>query len=1099
MKKTKWLGAALCLSASLAQADHIIPHGTPTINGEINPTEWAEKSHIRMARFYGFDQFADFWLQWDESNLYIAGQLQDYTLFEDSGVETWHDDSIEIYLHPSTKLSSEKFDKNSRVLAFTINGKRQRLDRGSWNGEAHSTVGLEIFGNTTEKIGNSFLNKIIKSNWVCPHVQPAQTQPTNVIVKFKSKSNGTINDYRDRDQDWTFEAALPWELLGTTVGSKIVDAGCLTGTGIMPSKLTPNDGMSLRMNFYRVNDDNGGTVNPTPGNDILDQRDPNTGEFNQPAPSGTLTDEWFVYQGDRFHPKEWANFVLSDQRAKDDFAGPIFSNTTLNKWEMDGRRVRLSLTAPQHSVSGKAASRYEIRTQLGEIAVVDEGTWASMQTFENAYQPAQPGTTQNLDVIGLQPGQTYTIALRAVDELERSSSQILSTTVKLWADETKFVTVSPTGRSLVFTDGTPFTVVGETGLMPWLPLRGLYDGELCDEDYPPEEKLDDKGNKVKVDFVECNGGKTKGKVRNYHQQEIFRCYENEKPIHEIHLNSDAEPQKLKDFEKDRCAGENQKVVQIEGYGVAEEYFGKLKAAGVNVLTVFVESLDLNVTPIFFEPSKGQYNEAALKFLDRLVALARDNDVYLIIRLYDTYYYKEKWYQTYWATELNKNEPKDFFDEDLYLYHQARMQVLFDRYEKEPHILGWDLLNEVDNKDRFNQAKFEDRKRWLKDMLAYAKSKNPYHLMFYSFLTWDPKDDDDSRARLGMDAELAYRVPYADLAVPHGYYAHIAAPGRNAPSGYEKPLELARGIAYGFHQIRDGRPILDGEGGPSPLFINKYDDSKFTDDDDKEMFLNSAWLHFVSGGAGANLRWPIDLDSDATINQFSVDWRLLLKVFKDTIGDIPWRGHHLNISRRELGNGIMAMTRYDGRNAVSYWYNPQKAGLHDITLPEFDDGWANVKMVNPRTGDLLLSQGGFVGSMSSTFTIPVEFNDHLVIVVQRVTALLEPMSDKSTWSKSTDPSLDLWLKFAFPFAQEDVYFWLQDSNGVRQYMTFSPDFTLNQTRLPIFRRFELGVAYWGDSNVPLLPIPMSLLEVGQYQVGTEVGGEVFLSSPFEVVH
>jgi len=565
--------------------------------------------------------------------------------------------------------------------------------------------------------------------------------------------------------------------------------------------------------------------------------------------------------------------------------------------------------------------------------------------------------------------------------------------VGLWTDESKFVTVSPTGRSLVLTDGTPFVVVGETGLMPWLPLRGLYDGKLCDEKWPDETST-------------CENG-SKGKTRNYYRHKIFRCYSNnDQPIKphleilltetkdELQFSDDDLPRisssgktKKEDFQKNHeaCA----KLVQIEGPEVAEEYFSKLKAAGVNVLTVFVESLDLNVTPIFFEPNKGEYNEAALNFLVRLVVLARDNDVYLIFRLYDTYYYKEqkesdknkiKWDDTYWAKEKEpgKSSPEDFFEEALYPYHKARMQVLFERYKKEPHILGWDLLNEVDNKVRFNEAKFEDRKKWLKEMLAYAKSENPFQLMFYSFLNWDPKDDVLSRERLGMDAELAYRVPNADLAVPHGYYAHIAAPGRkNVLSGYEKPLELARGIAYGFHQIRDGRPILDGEGGHSPLFIDKYDDN-FTEDDDKEMFLNSAWLHFVSGGAGANLRWPHDLKKRATINQIPQEWRDLLKIFKDTVGDIPWRGHHLKISHRELDNGIRVMTRTDGRNAVSYWYNPKKEGIQDITLPELDEGWANVTMVNPRTGDRLLSHAG----TSLPFTIPVEFKDHLVVVVNR---------------------------------------------------------------------------------------------------------------------
>ncbi len=310
-------------------------------------------------------------------------------------------------------------DENSRVLAFTITGKNWRLDRGSWNSESTPTVGLEILGQTNAKINStqSSLSDIVKQDWVpkCSYISLGLPQPqapaTDVKVQFKA--NCTINNLVNKcdDQDWTFEVALPWELLGTTVGKKIVGINCLTGSGIMPSKLTPTDGMSLRMNFFRVNDDKGGNVNTQPGKATTDLS-------GNPAPSGTLTDEWFVYQGDRYHPKEWANFVLS----KEENTTPDFQNFDLhNVWVMDGRRVRLSLTAPKVSVkdpkvSGKAASRYEIRTKKlegtttlkqGEFteATVDEGTWASMQTFENAYQPAQPGTPQSLDVIGLQPGR----------------------------------------------------------------------------------------------------------------------------------------------------------------------------------------------------------------------------------------------------------------------------------------------------------------------------------------------------------------------------------------------------------------------------------------------------------------------------------------------------------------------------------------------------------------------------------------------------------------------------------------------------------------------------------------------------------------------
>lgn len=1091
MKNTKWLGAVLWLSVSLAHADNVIPYGTPTIDGVHNQAEWPKNSHIRMARFYGSDQFADFWLQWDENNLYIAGKLEDYTLFEDRGGsgslwETWQDDSIEIYLHPSAKLPTNQntmLDENSRILAFTINGASQRLDRGKWTTSEGNTTALEIQGNTNAKIGNQFLNVPVKWDWACPHVHPTQAQPAQAIVKFASTTNGTINNASDRDQNWVFEVALPWGLVGSKISNKIVGANCLLGTGVIPTKLTPTDGMSLRMNFFRVTDDDGGSVETKSGPATTDL-------LGNKAPSGALTDEWFVYQGDRNHPKEWANFILSDQRITNQ--GPQFSNPTLSAYPIDGRRARLQLIAPHRTAAGGGrANHYEIRTQLGAVTV-DETIWAGMQSFENAYQPAAPDTSQQLDVIGLKPKETYTIAVRAFDEAGRAGSQILSTTVTLQDDNSKFVTVSPTGRSLVFTDGTPFVVVGETALMPWLPLRGLYNADLCDEHYP--EFLKDRA-------TPCSNGSIEGRLRNYYTEKFFyRCYLKEgKPIDIADAGRIAGPE-------DNCNGvANEKgttvtkIEALEGPQMAEDYFVKLQAAGVNVLTVFVESLDLDVSPIFFETSQGQYNPAVLEFIDRLVALANKYDVYLILRLYDTYYYKgdhyktngRKWSDTYSAKELGKTSPEQFFDEDLYPYHQNRMRVLLERYRYERHILGFDLLNEADNKQRFNHAGYEQRKKWLETMLKFARSIDNYHMMFYSFLAWDPKDSEHYRKTmeeekyLGMDAELAYRVSGANMAVLHGYYAHVADPGRTPPTpDYAGPLELARGVAYGFYQIRDNRPILDGESGPSPLFIKQYNDN-YTKEQGKDSFLNSMWLHFVSGGAGANLRWPIDLDSSSTtINHFSADWRFLLKVFKDTVGDIAWRGNHLKISRRDIINGIIAATRTDGRSAVTYFYNPQSAGINEITLPEVTYGWAKVKVVNPITGEVLLSQNMLVGGTDNIIKIPAMVNSHMVITVSRIPGHLFADRTKATWSKTTDTHVNIHVN-AFPFAQEDIYFWLEDSNKKRQYITdFVP--TLTTKRLPILRNLDFSSTFWGESNSPVLQIPMNILQVGKYKIGVEVG-------------
>jgi len=85
--------------------DNFIPRGTPKVDGNIDPNEWQDLGHVRMARFYGQDQFTDLWMMWDNDNLYISGKLQDTSFQEDGNgsnnpSQTWDDDSLEVYLHP---------------------------------------------------------------------------------------------------------------------------------------------------------------------------------------------------------------------------------------------------------------------------------------------------------------------------------------------------------------------------------------------------------------------------------------------------------------------------------------------------------------------------------------------------------------------------------------------------------------------------------------------------------------------------------------------------------------------------------------------------------------------------------------------------------------------------------------------------------------------------------------------------------------------------------------------------------------------------------------------------------------------------------------
>jgi len=998
IRKLAWLSVSI--TSFVNAAPNIIPYGAPNIDGTLSPHEWAAESRVRMARFYGTDQFTDFYLQWDDKNLYIAGITEDFTLKEDGGgsnklYETWDDDSVEIYLHPSISDNASSLQPSSRIIAFTPNGRFQRLDRGDGVG---NTTSLETFRNTTNIIGDApFLNAMIPYDWVCPNEQPAPVLVPNVVTQFKSGSNAN---------SWWFEMALPWALVGTRTGQKIVAGGCGLGSGIFPTPLAVQDGTPLKMNFKRIQDDNGGKLE-TKVNGTFTNLD------HVQSSNGTLADEWAVYQGDTNNPTQWATFVLRKPLTETSPA-PIFNDTTLTVSNADSYRAKLIFNAPSHglvSTQQPAATGYRIRYQEGAVDPV--ANWNNMTVFENAFKPAAPNTKQTIEIIGLKPNTAYTVALRAFDEVGKESSQTLFNYIQTTLEAKPFVTTNPTGRTFVTTDGKPFVLLGETVLMPWLPVRGLYNGDLCDEGAPIGDATFNTLTATRTCSYTAEDNSTKtGRYRNYATEKLFfRCnFANgtfrditDVGVTDILTSAGSKDQTATCKSFASAAGTTFTTIEpIEGEQVAINYFKKLKDAGINVVSVFVESFDLNGTPIHFQdPVTGEVNETALVFLDKLIDLAKKNDVRVMLRLYDTYYYIKKWSKTYWAKILNKTNYDQFFDADIYDKHKHRLNALFNRvnsitkvaYKDDPTIFGYDLLNEIDNKERFNTASLQARQNWLKEMLSYTRENAPHQLAFFSFLTWDPKDDSYYRKTivesgennfLGMDAETAFRIENASFSAIHGYYANIANPQSVPPTPeFQRPLELARGIAYNFYQVRDGRPIQDTESAPSPLFIEQYD-QKFTKEMDKEMFLNSAWLHFVNGGAGANMRWPITIrDPQAitqsqTITQLESDWRDFLKYMKSIVGEINWRGDQMNVSHLKITDNLYLFARHDDQTAVAYLFNPTKLPFDNIKLSALLPVSAKVDVFDPRTGKIIISQPV---TNASDFKLNAVLNDHAVIILK----------------------------------------------------------------------------------------------------------------------
>jgi hypothetical protein len=124
-----------------------------------------------------------------------------------------------------------------------------------------------------------------------------------------------------------------------------------------------------------------------------------------------------------------------------------------------------------------------------------------------------------------------------------------------------------------------------------------------------------------------------------------------------------------------------------------------------------------------------------------------------------------------------------------------------------------------------------------------------------------------------------------------------------------------------------------------------------------------------------MRWPIDLQVSNLINQVPTEWRGFLTVMQNAVGDLNWRGNDLEINHQRLNNSAYLYLRHDKQQAVAYLFNPDKQAITNLSMPSLPAVSANIKLVNPRTGAIILEQA--VANISN-LTVPAQ-SDHVVLI------------------------------------------------------------------------------------------------------------------------
>ncbi|MCC6675587.1 MAG: hypothetical protein IT436_00460 [Phycisphaerales bacterium] len=780
----------------------VVLPGEAVVDGVLNDAAWASAFTITRTQAFWSDSTATVKLLGGAQGLYLGFDVKDTALFADgksapgATIGTafrWEvdlDDSMTIYFDPDGSRD-EYFQASDRALGVGL---------GSQADFTTQSGALRVAPRTSALA----LAKYVKGDGAgnAPDVSAGGAMPTGLA--WATVLHGTVNNANDLDEGWTTEIFIPWTAVGLAAA--------------------PTNGQTFGMNFDIIFDQAGGE------RDFVDHRSA-TDRFTAPTfmddqITGVHSSYASTLAGIR-GPVNYAQVVYLDPAA----ASKPVAITGMTAGATTGYSTRLNFTSPA-GVKGTGAtpnrgsvSAYEIRYATSTITT--ESDWLKATEFRNAYTPRLAGLSESLRLIGLTPGTTYFVAVRAVDgagNLGDLSNIVTFTTQTTTQDPSGGVRVvpSPMGRTLVNEKGEPFAVVGDHLGLPWNYTRALYDGDV----YDPNS----------------------GQYLNFYDNPSFE-------------------------------------------GPGEPYFDTLASYGVTTMRVYLELQNYNYRAImpratpeglyWLEWRSGGttlYNTLIRDFMHRVLEEAGKRGIHVIFSPFDSFSYDEA-FLTEFAWSFTKGGPLDsidnFFQNSQTLQlAKNRMQQLITWANASPYsqyLLGWEMLSEWDstewtlnaegeprvsaNPADLNSGREDEYRRrsiWVDALAAYTRANDPQHLVLNSTIAQDPR---------GPEARVVYYSRNFDALTPHLYTNSNEEPINNPDTDTKvKPaVENATLTAYWLTHREDRAPIINGEWG---MTRSDWQDAgkglphysaEFTQAEDEAIFRTMAWSGLASGQAGMGLR------------------------------------------------------------------------------------------------------------------------------------------------------------------------------------------------------------------------------------------------------
>ena len=260
-----------------------------------------------------------------------------------------------------------------------------------------------------------------------------------------------------------------------------------------------------------------------------------------------------------------------------------------------------------------------------------------------------------------------------------------------------------------------------------------------------------------------------------------------------------------------------------------ETLRKAKELGIKVVRVwaFGEGGPNDVRPMAdfedwprnhsFRLAPGQWNEDAFVHLDKVIAEAAKNQIYVQLCL--TNWWRDTGGVTQYLRWAGINDAADdrykfginnekailFYSnpETRRLYREhidklvtRRNTVTGVMYRDDPAIFGWELMNEA----QVITGRWEERRAWFAEMSAYVKSLDPNHLVAPG--AWGYRSSSERREWL-----LDHAIPTIDYCDVHNYPRDDHDSFVNSPAALKEFIENRAAAAYALR-----KPLVLGEFG-----------------------------------------------------------------------------------------------------------------------------------------------------------------------------------------------------------------------------------------------------------------------------------------------